>query len=105
MPLHPFFTAIKEYPELERFCRIEEKFQKLPEAYCTGAEIRAIIIGADPTNNGIRREGITQLDFAFGITIEKFEKSFFRGIKKNLTEIGLNLEHVFIQNLCRNYFL
>ena len=101
--MHPFFSEIKQYPALEKSCRTD--LVKLPDSYKGKGTIKAILLGADPTNDGIKTcKGLKQLDTVFGIGSE-FENAFFTPQFVNLKAIGLtNKDHLFIQNLCRNYF-
>lgn len=100
MNSHPFFEEITHYPELAGCCNL--KIQELPEAYEGTAEMKAILLGADPTNNGIKEDkGQKQLKTVFGIG--EFTE-FFRPQLGNLKQIGLDVNNVYIQNLCRNYF-
>ena len=52
MNQHPFFEEIINYPDLVTFCNME--ITELPQAYIGKGEIKAILLGADPTNNGIK---------------------------------------------------
>jgi len=64
-------------------------------------EIKAVILGADPTHivNGKPKplKKVFQLDNS--------KSPYWRSIQNNINQIdGLNLENVYVQNLCRNYF-
>lgn len=73
----------------------------IPEAHEGKGEIRAIILGADPTH--IVGTCPVRMEKVFGL--EKAENSpHWRGISKNLRQIGLTLDNVIVQNVCRNYF-
>lgn len=100
--MHPFFTEIKKFPELEKSCRTD--LIKLPKPYQGTEKIKAILLGADPTNDGIKiNKGLKQLDTVFGIGSD-FGTAFFTPQLVNIKAIGLNTEELYIQNLCRNYF-
>jgi hypothetical protein len=100
--MHNFFIEIKKYPELEKHCRTDLTI--LPKPYKGKEKIKAILLGADPTNNGIKgKEGLIELVKVFGINSE-FERSFFGPQRTNLNAIGLTKENLYIQNVCRNYF-
>lgn len=100
MKTHPFFEEIKNYPDLATFCNTE--ITELPEAYIGKGEIKAVLLGADPTNNGIKTDkGQKQLKTVFGI--DEFNE-FFRPQLSNLKQIGLTIDNLYIQNVCRNYF-
>lgn len=70
-----------------------------PEAFVTRKEsVRAIVIGADPTNPSNRI-----FNYVFGL--EEGDRSpYFRYILKNLSFIGLGLSDIYVQNLCKSYF-
>lgn len=77
----------------------------LPEPYRGKNELKAILLGADPTNNGIRTNpGLKRLGKVFGIN-SRYEKDFFNPQKTNLSAIGLDKDDLYIQNVCRNYFM
>lgn len=100
--MHPFFNEIKSYPDLELVCRTDIIY--LPAAFKGTAEIKAILLGADPTNDGIQsNKGLKILDTVFGIGSD-FEKYFFAPQLINLNVIEVKKENLYIQNVCRNYF-
>lgn len=100
--MHPFFTTVKNYPELNVHCRSD--LTKLPKPFYGQSELKAILLGADPTNNGVRNNaGLKELDNVFGINSE-YERDFWDLQSRNLSAIGLNKENLYIQNVCRNYF-
>jgi hypothetical protein len=70
-----------------------------PKAYYTDIKsVRAIVIGADPGN--IKKE-----EFQYVFELESGTQSdYFRKILKNIELIGLSLEDLYVQNLCKNYF-
>lgn len=99
--MHPFFTEISKYPELAKYCKLD--IQNLPEAYIGKNKIKAILLGADPTNNGTKKSpGRKILKTVFGVN--EFEE-FFKPQELNLRSIGLDKDNLFIQNVCRNYFI
>lgn len=100
--MHPFFNEIKKYPTIEKYCRTD--LTKLPLPYSGKGKLKAIILGADPTNDGIKTDKcLKQLETVFGIGSE-YEKYFFAPQMVNLKAIKLNKDNCYIQNLCRNYF-
>lgn len=100
--MHAFFTEIKNNIPLEEICQIVN--YDLPSAYPGKNKIKAILIGADPTNNGTKAEPKPmKLNTVFGIG-SNCENDFFRPQLINLKAIGLDKEDLYIQNLCRNYF-
>lgn len=70
---------------------------KWPKAYCGSGNIRAIVLGADPSNPSKKR-----FEYAFGL--EDQNSPYFSLIKGNLNVLGLRLDEVYVQNVCRNYF-
>ncbi len=101
MNQHPFFEEIINYPDLVTFCNME--ITELPQAYIGKGEIKAILLGADPTNNGIKtNKGQKQLKTVFGI--DEYTE-FFRPQLTNLNQVGLTVDNLYIQNVCRNYFV
>jgi hypothetical protein len=100
--MHPFFIEIKKYPEL--LPSLNENILCLPLPYRGNEKIKAILLGADPTNNGNKaKPGLKVLDTVFGIGSD-FERDFFAPQKINIETIKLKLENLYIQNVCRNYF-
>ena len=76
--------------------------EKLPGAYCPGgiSNVKAIYLGCDPSNNHS-----TELPFVFAheSNLNVFN-SFITAHSEQLIQIGLDWNHVYAQNLCRNYF-
>ncbi|HPE09233.1 MAG TPA: hypothetical protein P5514_12345 [Bacteroidales bacterium] len=101
---HEFFTKVKKYPSLVEYCKFD--ITSLPKPfYHDLGQVKAILLGADPTNNGVKgNPGLKELDFVFGIN-SPFEEDFFRLQKANLSDIGLSKDDLYIQNVCRNYFI
>lgn len=99
---HPFFADLQNYPQFQSVCRTD--ILSFPEAWTPVNQPKAIVLGADPTNDGVAgKRGLIELDYAFGIG-HKHENSFWGTQKRNLTAIGLKKEEVYVQNICRNYF-
>ena len=99
---HPFFEEIKRYSDLKPHINFE--IVDLPKPYKGQNRIKAIILGADPTNNGIKTDkGLKQLNTVFGIGSE-YEVDFFKPQLINLKALTLDKNDLFIQNFCRNYF-
>lgn len=70
-----------------------------PKAY-RGAEPRAIILGTDPGNR--RKDRVMKFEFVFGL--ESSSSPYFRMIKHNLGYLKLEMDDLYVQNVCRNYF-
>lgn len=69
-----------------------------PMPYCeVSHSVKAIVLGADPSNP----QGRT-FEFVFGL--ENRNSPYFSSILKNLNKIDLNLNQIYVQNLCPNYF-
>jgi len=91
------FSELINDPRLGRFCRREPEF---PGYYCKNTnDVKAIVLGADPTNP-------QNLKFKKVFGLEKeYDSPYFRPILKNLSKVGLDLNNIYVQNLCPNYFL
>lgn len=101
--MHPFFTEIEKHPDLKKECRMN--ITSLPEPFIGKNKIKAILLGADPTNDGISKDkGLKILETVFGINSE-YEKFFFAPQLINLKAVGLDKDNLYIQNICRNYFV
>lgn len=73
------------------------KADALPQPFCLDrGRVRAIVLGTDPSNP----DG-TRLQHVFGLGGGDFR--YFRSIWANLASIGLSLDELYVQNLCRNY--
>lgn len=74
---------------------------KTPNCFCLNKKtFKIFVLGADPTNftdNGKPK----QLAYVFGILSD--EHRYFSRILKNLNQIGLHLEDVYIQNAVPEY--
>ena len=82
----------KEYSE------VYVKAESLPKPYIGKQEIKAILLGTDPTNpsNEI-------FEYVFGL--EKSNSSYIGFLESNLKVLyNLGLHNLYIQNLCKNYF-
>ena len=68
----------------------------IPKPFCFNkSNIKAFVLGADPTNFSESGKRV-ELDYVFGIGQNP---NYFRVLLKNLNEIGLHLEDLYIQNL------
>jgi len=77
------------------------KTPKTPTPFCYNPKkVRAIVLGADPSNfsNQGKRKILTK---AFGIG--DCDARYFQGILKNLKEVGLGLEDIYVDNLIQEY--
>ena len=90
-------TSLCEYLE-KRYNGVYLRSSTLPLPFCADKpRVKAIVLGTDPSNP--RRIPVQQV-FDLG----NAESPFFRPILNNLHQIGLALEEVYVQNLCKNYF-
>lgn len=91
------FSKLKaDYPDI-----VSEHYP-FPEPYRGSGEIRAIILGADPTH---APKGQPHRIFNMVFELDNPKSPYFRSIQKNIGLVsGLSMEHVYVQNLCRNYF-
>ena len=79
-----------------------DEAEKLPRAFQPTFEtgqIKAIVLGADPTNKAKN----IRFDYVFGLSPEKPESPYFDSMRKNLAVIGLSIQDVYVQNLVQNY--
>lgn len=71
-----------------------------PKPFCTNQQnIKAFVLGCDPSafdKNGNR------LEFEYVFDLGNDER-YFKGVIKNLNQIGLSLDEVYIQNLISDY--
>lgn len=68
----------------------------LPAPYHPSGQVKAIVLGADPSNpNG------DTFTYVFGI--DDGDKRYFQGIENNLKQVGLSRNEVFVQNVVQNY--
>jgi hypothetical protein len=88
--------------EVERLnYRFFYKTCEVPKPYIGGRKLKAFLLGCDPGNKS--NEGKTVLiDTVFGL--ENINSPYFKKTKLNLNQLGLDLEDLYIQNVCRNYF-
>ncbi|MCK9401394.1 MAG: hypothetical protein M0Q51_15555 [Bacteroidales bacterium] len=82
----------------------EKKFSnegEFPLPHIPELTIKAIVLGADPTNPSEKR-----IEYVFDLYPDESLRN--RGyswiIENNLKSIGLSWHHVYVQNLCKNYF-
>ena len=68
------------------------------------AYIKVIVLGCDPGNFSNTDGTTAALEYVFGITGEGKDGRYFAPIIRNLKELGLSLQDIYVQNLCRNYF-
>lgn len=66
-----------------------------------GKEIKAIILGADPTH--IIQGAPNPIHAVFGLN-EASSSPYWRNISKNIEECNLSLNNLYVQNICQNYF-
>lgn len=79
-----------------------------PEPYCRNlANVKAIVLGADPSYYERPPMAWSLLKYVFGLEdYDEGRKSpYFEPIHENLKAIGLSLDNIFVQNVCRNYFI
>lgn len=88
-------SLIANYPE-----QISTMYP-FPQAFKGSEKIRAIVLGADPTHiiNGLPK----QLNMVFGLDQDK--SPYWNTISRNIKELQtINIDHIYVQNICRNYF-
>ena len=68
--MHSFLSEIKKYPDLAKGIRFD--MTELPDSYIGKNRIKAILLGADPTNYGIKdKPGLIKLKTVFGIDSDR----------------------------------
>jgi len=73
----------------------------IPKPFCFNkSKIKAFVLGADPSNFSDHGKTV-YLDTVFGIG--SGDHRYFEGILRNLKEIGLGLEDIYVQNLVQEY--
>jgi hypothetical protein len=89
-------SLLSDYPGL-----VHDRYP-FPEAYIGNGEIKAIILGADPT----RIVNDKPQPFKMVFELDNPKSPYFRSVQKNIDLVdGLSMENVYVQNLCRNYFI
>jgi len=80
---------------------LDTKKYPIPKAYCPvdKTKIKAFVLGADPSNF-IGDSQTVKVNTVFGIGEEK---QYFSSISKNLEQLGLSLDNIYVQNTVRNY--
>ncbi len=94
--------------ELDILNRLKDDFVGLvhpmypfPAPYIGSGEIKAIILGADPT----RILNNSPQPFRMVFELDNEMSPYWRGIGKNIELVDdLSMDNVYVQNLCRNYF-
>lgn len=66
--------------------------------------IKGIVLGCDPSNFSMKDGSTKLLETVFGIEGKGKDKRYFAGVLENLEQVGLTLDNIYVQNLCRNYF-
>ena len=84
-----------------KFKDVYVKADVLPKPYVGSEKTKAILIGTDP-GNLIKGETLI-FDFVFGL--ENKSSPYFRSIQSNIDALNhLDLENLYVQNICKNYF-
>ena len=88
-------------PELTSFLN---DAKSIPIPFCYNLmKVKAFVLGADPSNFSIEGKTTKVLTTVFGIG--EGDARYFSGILTNLSEVGLSLEDIYVQNLVRNYLI
>lgn len=74
----------------------------IPPAWHGKGPIKAIILGADPTHIVEEGKPPVEMKTVFNLTYPK--SPYWRGIRRNLEQLGLGEDDIYVQNVCRNYF-
>jgi hypothetical protein len=77
------------------------QIKSTPTAFCYNPhQVRAIVLGADPSNfSDVGKRKILTKVFGIG----DGDPRYFQGILKNLKEVGLGLEDIYVDNLIQDY--
>jgi hypothetical protein len=78
-----------------------------PQAYCENtATVKAIVLGTDPSYYPEKGKEFRKIQYVFELETykEKRNNPYFDPTLNNLEAIGLGLDSVYVENLCRNYF-
>lgn len=76
--------------------------EELPKEYNGKGELKAFLLGCDPGNRSSNGEPIF-FKKVFGL--ENENSMYFKpNFDKNLKQVNLLLDNLYVQNLCRNYF-
>lgn len=90
------YKELVNHPKFSAVCNT--KITAFPKPFpLNPANIKAIVLGADPTNPEKK-----ELSFVFGL--EYPGSPYFSSILKNLDKLDLSLDNIYVQNLCPNYF-
>lgn len=89
------FDELLNNPIYNKSCKDIKPF---PEPFYRNlADVKAIVLGADPSNPENKK-----LEYVFGL--ENESSPYFTPILKNLGQLDLSLDNIYVQNLCPNYF-
>ncbi|MDD3877490.1 MAG: hypothetical protein PHT69_12795 [Bacteroidales bacterium] len=75
-----------------------------PEIIEIPEQIKAIVLGCDPSNFSNTDGTTKELETVFAITGKNKDGRYFSIVLRNLKQVGLALSDIYVQNLCRNYF-
>lgn len=80
---------------------LDKKQFPVPSPFCINKKsVKAIVLGCDPSNRSENNE-VVKLFTVFGIGTG--DHRYFRDILKNLKEVGLNFENIYVQNVIPYY--
>lgn len=68
------------------------------------SRIKAIVLGCDPSNFSQDGRNPKILETVFGLEGMGKDGRYFAATKQNLKELDIEMEDIYVQNLCRNYF-
>lgn len=89
------FNQLLDNPVFSKACINNPDF---PEPFHPNInDVKAIILGADPSN-------AEKKVFKHVFGLENPKSPYFDPILKNLSNIDLSLDNIYVQNLCPNYF-
>jgi len=84
-----------QYPD------VYDGYYPFPSPYRGKQTIKAILLGTDPGNVSVG--STVRIPMVFGLSTT--DSPYFRAMKENIDEVkGLELDNLYIQNVCRSYF-
>lgn len=72
-----------------------------PKAFKGDKKTKTIVLGADPTH--ITKDGITDIKVVFNLC-KSVKYRYWNSIERNINQLGLELNDLYVQNICRNFF-
>ena len=85
----------------EQYPDVYDGYYPFPAAYRGNKTIKAIMLGTDPGN--LSSGSTVRIPVVFGLSTPG--SPYFRAMKKNIDQLNdLEIDNLYIQNVCRSYF-